>query len=56
LKFHLPTISQFAALMMLNITNAVTQLLLISILIHHGDNEKLGKYFIVVSFSVLASS
>lgn len=41
--------------MMLNITNAVTQLLLISILIQHGDNEKLGKFFIVISFSVLAS-
>lgn len=55
MKLHLPTISQFAALILLNITNAVTQLLLISMLIQHGENEKLGKYFIVVSFSVLAS-
>lgn len=40
---------------MLNITNAITQLLLISVLIQNGENDKLGKYFIVVSFSVLAS-
>ena len=55
MKYHLPTISQFASLLVLNITNALFQLLLIPILIHNTDNDKLGVYFIVLSYSVLAS-
>lgn len=55
LKLHLPTISQFAALMMLNISNAVFQLLVIPILIHYATPTKMGIYFIALSFGVLAS-
>jgi O-antigen/teichoic acid export membrane protein len=54
-KIHFPTISQFAALLMLNITNAVFQLLVIPILIHYTTPNKLGVYFIALSFGVLAS-
>ncbi len=55
MKLHIPTISQFASLLMLNISNAVFQLLLIPILIHNTATEKLGSYFLALSFSVLAS-
>ena len=40
---------------MLNITNAVFQLLVIPILIHYTTPNKLGVYFIALSFGVLAS-
>ena len=55
MKFHLPTINQFATLLFLNITNAVFQLLVIPILIHNTAADQLGTYFIALSFSVLAS-
>ena len=55
MKLHIPTISQFASLLVLNISNAVFQLLLIPILIHNTATEKLGSYFLALSFSVLAS-
>jgi O-antigen/teichoic acid export membrane protein len=54
-KIHFPTISQFAALLMLNISNAVFQLLVIPILIHYATPIKLGVYFIALSFGGLAS-
>jgi O-antigen/teichoic acid export membrane protein len=54
-KIPFPTISQFAALLMLNISNAVFQLLVIPILIHYATPIKLGVYFIALSFGVLAS-
>jgi O-antigen/teichoic acid export membrane protein len=54
-KIHFPTISQFAALLMLNISNAVFQLLVIPVLIHYASPIKLGVYFIALSFGVLAS-
>jgi O-antigen/teichoic acid export membrane protein len=54
-KIHFPTISQFAALLMLNISNAVFQLLVIPILIHYATPIKLGVYFIALSFGVLVS-
>jgi O-antigen/teichoic acid export membrane protein len=54
-KIHFPTISQFAALLMLNISNAVFQLLVIPILILYATPIKLGVYFIALSFGVLAS-
>ena len=54
-KIHFPTISQFAALLMLSISNAVFQLLVIPILIHYATPVKLGVYFIALSFGVLAS-
>ena len=40
---------------MLNISNAVFQLLVIPILIHYAGPIKLGVYFIALSFGVLAS-
>ena len=40
---------------MLNISNAVFQLLVIPILIHYATPNKLGVYFIALSFGVLAS-
>jgi O-antigen/teichoic acid export membrane protein len=49
----LPTISQFATLLIFNITNAIFQLVLIPILVHHSDPNKLGAYFLALSFSVL---
>lgn len=55
MKIHLPTISQFAALMTLNLSNAVFQLLVIPILIHFATPAKMGIYFIALSFGVLAS-
>ena len=55
MKLHLPTISQFAALMTLNLSNAVFQLLVIPILIHFATPAKMGIYFIALSFGVLAS-
>ena len=54
-KLYFPTISQFAAILMLNITNAVFQLLVIPILIHYATPINLGVYFISLSFGVLAS-
>ena len=54
-KFHFPTISQFAALLMLNVSNAFFQLLVIPILIHYATPVKLGVYFIALSYGVLAS-
>ena len=40
---------------MLNVSNAVFQLLVIPILIHYATPNKLGVYFIALSFGVLAS-
>ena len=40
---------------MLNISNAVFQLLVIPILIHYASPIKMGVYFIALSFAVLAS-
>lgn len=54
-KIHFPTISQFAALLMLNVSNALFQLLVIPILIHYATPIKMGVYFIALSFGVLAS-
>jgi O-antigen/teichoic acid export membrane protein len=54
-KLHFPTISQFCALLILNISNAIFQLLVIPILIHYATPIKLGVYFIALSFGVLAS-
>lgn len=53
MKFHLPSINQFAALLFLTITNAVFQLMVLPILIHHTDTAKLGVYFLALSYSSL---
>jgi O-antigen/teichoic acid export membrane protein len=55
LKFNLPAIGQFTALLILNITNALFQLLVIPLLIHNTNTNLVGTYFLVLSFGVLAS-
>ena len=55
MRFHLPTISSFVSMLVLNVSNALFQLLLIPILINHSAAENMGAYFIVLSYSVLAS-
>jgi O-antigen/teichoic acid export membrane protein len=55
LKFNIPAIGQFTALLILNISNALFQLAVIPLLIHNADNSLVGSYFLVLSFGVLAS-
>jgi O-antigen/teichoic acid export membrane protein len=55
MRIHLPTITQFAALSAFNITNALFQLLLIPYLVAYAGGEKLGIYFVVLSFTLLGS-
>ena len=55
MKFHFPSINQFVSILALNVTNTLFQLLLIPVLINHTANDKLGSYFLALSFSVLAS-
>lgn len=55
MRFHLPTISSFVSMLVLNVSNALFQLVLIPILINHTTPEKMGAYFIALSYSVLAS-
>jgi len=55
LKLNLPAIGQFTALFLLNITNALFQLLVIPLLIHHTSASMVATYFLVLSFGVLAS-
>lgn len=45
MKLHFPTINQFVSLLIFSITNAVFQLMVIPILVHHINAEKLGVYF-----------
>lgn len=54
-KIHFPTISQFASLLLLNVVNAVFQLLVIPILLHYATTDKVGLYFVALSYGVLAS-
>ena len=53
MKLHLPTINQFMSLLIFSITNAVFQLIVIPILVHHINAEKLGSYFLALSFGSL---
>jgi len=55
LKFNIPAIGQFTALLILNITNALFQLAVIPLLIHNTSTALVGTYFLVLSFGVLAS-
>ena len=55
MKFNIPAIGQFTALLILNISNALFQLAVIPLLIHNADNSLVGSYFLVLSFGVLAS-
>lgn len=55
MRFHLPTISSFVSMLVLNVSNALFQLLLIPILINHSSAENIGAYFIALSYSVLAA-
>lgn len=55
MKFNLPAIGQFTALLILNITNALFQLAVIPLLIHNANTNLVGTYFLVLSFGVLAS-
>ena len=55
MKFHLPTINQFASLLFLTLTNAIFQLIVVAILIHNSDSIKLGLYFIALSIASLLS-
>jgi O-antigen/teichoic acid export membrane protein len=55
LKFNIPAIGQFTALLILNISNALFQLAVIPLLIHNTNNNYVGTYFLVLSFGVLAS-
>ncbi len=55
MKFNIPAIGQFTALLILNITNAIFQLAVIPLLIHNTNNNLVGTYFLVLSFGVLAS-
>ena len=55
MRVHKPTLNQFAFLLALNVTNTAFQLLVILLLVQFADTEKLGAYFIALSFSVLLS-
>lgn len=55
LKVRFPIFSQFAAIVLLNIVNALFQLLVIPILLNYASPIKMGVYFIALSYSVLAS-
>lgn len=53
MKLHFPTINQFVSLLIFSITNAVFQLVVIPILVHHINAENLGVYFLSLSFGSL---
>ena len=53
MKLHFPTINQFVSLLIFSITNAVFQLMVIPILVHHINAENLGVYFLALSFGSL---
>lgn len=53
MKFHFPTINQFVSLLIFSITNAAFQLMVIPILVYHINAEKLGVYFLALSFGSL---
>jgi len=53
MKSHFPTINQFVSLLIFSITNAVFQLMVIPILVHHINAENLGVYFLALSFGSL---
>ena len=53
MKLHFPTINQFVSLLIFSVTNAVFQLMVIPILVHHINAEKLGVYFLALSFGSL---
>lgn len=53
MKIHFPTINQFVSLLIFSITNAVFQLIVIPILVHHINAEKLGVYFLALSLGSL---
>ena len=55
MKFNLPAVGQFTALLILNFTNALFQLMVIPLLIHNSNANLVGTYFLVLSFGVLAS-
>jgi len=55
LKLNIPAIGQFTALLILNITNALFQLMVIPLLVHNTSTSLVGTYFLVLSFGVLAS-
>jgi hypothetical protein len=44
MRFHLPTVSSFVSILVLNISNALFQLLLLPILINHSSAENMGAY------------
>ena len=50
MKLHVPTVNQFVSLLIFSISNAVFQLMVIPILVNHTDAEKLGVYFLALSF------
>jgi O-antigen/teichoic acid export membrane protein len=52
---NIPAIGQFTALLILNITNALFQLMVIPLLVHNTSTTLVGTYFLVLSFGVLAS-
>ena len=53
MKLHFHTINQFVSLLIFSITNAVFQLMVIPILVHHINAENLGVYFLALSFGSL---
>ena len=53
MKLHVPTVNQFVSLLIFSISNAVFQLMVIPILVNHTDAEKLGVYFLALSFGSL---
>ena len=55
MKIHLPTLTQFASLLTFNISNALFQALLMPHLVNYAGAEKLGTYFVILSFTLLAS-
>ena len=55
MKLNIPAIGQFTALLILNITNALFQLMVIPLLVHNTSTTLVGTYFLVLSFGVLAS-
>lgn len=55
MKFNIPAIGQFTAILILNITNALFQLMVIPLLVHNTNTTLVGTYFLVLSFGVLAS-
>ena len=55
MRFHLPTVSSFVSILVLNVSNALFQLILLPILINHSSAQNMGAYFIALSYSVLAA-